>query len=906
MSLEFYEYKVYAVVNCWSGTDPIPSTLEIPSHYNDKPVTQIREGAFAGIQELQQVLVPPTLKVIGSRAFEGCRNLKAIRHTMDFGPSILSESLESIEERAFANTGLEGMLVIRGKHLQIQQAAFEGCRMLNRVLITSEDLDLQKGIFRGCTKLKAVFGKTNIGTVPESCFEDCTALQIMSLPFRTASERAFCGDTVLDTIHPTQALKRVGKDAFLGCNALNGIPERWKVGSAKPKFIETEAAPSPEDVPLNDSTESKVKPLLKMRIKYGNLSGDIIPFHLRGFFRKFPAQEFSATNATSVKFAWNDSGSLNSFLEYLADTCCPVTLYGQCAGDYYEVTNIESTAKSGPFTNREFFQEVLRRTLAAPVHEHLDARKPYYLHTEEEFTTFLACNSATLPMWVQEAAQKELFTLKNCNRFGDNKAHAQQALEILLNVDWNPPSNLYIPDLDEAERTLNEEFTGLEEIKENFLGLIAQMHRTHSLPEENLLLVGPPGVGKTYLINTMAKILKLPVVQLDFSGIGKAQDEIMGSNRVYSNARPGTFLEGLFTHRTSTVLLFLNEVDKASERSVSDTLLPILDGAGVKEGFLEQVIPTKGNILCFASANEPSKLSPALRSRFRETTFDPYNSREKLEIWRTHALPEALTNAAVSPDELLFTPDAEELLVKQYATESGVRDVYSHARHFVRNYCLSSARNETCEPQVCTEEDVKRILGPSRQIHRPFLVHPGSVRFGYLYEGRPVLSMLEVSVTKGSGKLEILGLAPPLQKQYIRVAWKAVKLTTGFDLNSLDVTVFFTTPILTQKPDNITGLPAYLGICSALVNTPLNLADTVIYGAGIDLYGNIYLDSTDLITPLIRTMEEQGIPVLYGPPGISDRFDTTKCRTTPILLESHHGEALVRMVMANNKRNRPE
>ena len=122
----------------------------------------------------------------------------------------------------------------------------------------------------------------------------------------------------------------------------------------------------------------------------------------------------------------------------------------------------------------------------------------------------------------------------------------------------------------------------------------------------------------------------------------------------------------------------------------------------------------------------------------------------------------------------------------------------------------------------------------------------------------------------------------------------------------MDVTVFFTTPILTKTPDNIIGLPVYLGICSALILTPLNLSGTLIFGSGIDLYGNIYLDSADPITPLIQILEEKEIRVLYGPSGISSRFDCTKCENTPIILESHEGEALVRMVMANNRKNRPE
>lgn len=930
MPLEFFEYKVNAAVNRWiDDSTPIPNTLIIPTEYRGKPVTEIRPNCFTGRAEIERVIIPATLKAIGAHAFEGCKNLKTISPNPESVHNTLPEALEIIEERAFANTPLSGMLALLGKYLDIHDEAFENAHALKRIVVGSESLKLGKGTFRSCDSLEMVIGNPKLESIPEECFAYCKDLKIMALPFRSVSERGFYLNTRLDTIKPFKKLRSVGQDAFFGCRALKNIPEKWK-GSENMKskttddtlvfpenwddlldaeLAKTEMNPEEREYAILEAVwnDEPVPPLLKLKIKCNDGNPGPIPIRIKGSFRNYSGYKFSVILPASlgaVEFICEDLGNLSGIIDYLAEENCPVYLHGKRVGNYYEVNDIEPTAKSGPLLSKDFFKEMIRRARESVMHEEVSKKKPYYLRTEEEFKAFLAACSATLPPWVQAAAQKELLTLTNSSsKLGDQAAHAKLALEILLNIQWDPPSNLYIPNVDEARRSLDRQFYGMDDVKQPISELLAQMNRTRKLPDEDLLLVGPPGVGKTYIINAISKILQLPVVMLDFSGIGRDPDEITGTNRIYQNAKPGTLLSGYFTHRTSTVILFLNEVDKAvsNGKMGSDVLLSILDGAGMKEGFLEQVIPTD-NVLCLATANDLDKLSPPLRSRFRVVHLAPYSSNEKLEIWRNFALPKALENANIAPDELQFADQAEEMLIKQYATEAGVRDVYGYAKEFAKKYCYNVAENPAAKGHIYTAEEVKSILGPSKQICRPFNVHAGSVRFGYMAQGHALLAMLEVSIEKGAGKLEILGAVPPIQKQYVRIAWKAVKQTTSYDLSAVDVTVFFPTPIAVESPENVVGLPVYLGLCSALIQAPLNLADTVIYGSGIDLFGNIYLDSAALTTPFISTMEEEGIRVMYGPTGLYSRFDFRKCNTSPIILESHDGEALVRMVMANNQK----
>ena len=147
--------------------------------------------------------------------------------------------------------------------------------------------------------------------------------------------------------------------------------------------------------------------------------------------------------------------------------------------------------------------------------------------------------------------------------------------------------------------------------------------------------------------------------------------------------------------------------------------------------------------------------------------------------------------------------------------------------------------------------------------------------------------------------MEFLGMCPVIQKQYCRVARRAVQATTTFELDKkYDITVFFPKPIV-ETTENILGLPMYVAICSVLLKTAIS-KNSLFYAGGVDLFANTYLDSASIATELLRLMEAEGIKTVFGPSGTTSRFDLTKSKNTPIILESASGEAMVRMVMASN------
>lgn len=909
MGLTIYEYKRHCAVAGWEP-DPTeePGIVRIPKLYHNKPVTEILHGAFSGKLSIERVVIPTSLQVIGTSAFEGCLRLKIVSPNESSTQSTLPEAVVAIEERAFFDTGLAGVLNILGKHVQIKDAAFEACTSLTGCVIGSDTLKLGKRAYYGCSNLEFVIGNAKMETVPEEAFSMCVSLKQMGLPFHSVSARAFWGDGKLAQIKalPTLRHDHIGEDAFTGCNSLSGIPRTERGDDMAMNIEENKAqATFPAEYYQEHSfcSELDIKYLFRLKLPHTNDPGEF-PWRIKGRFESICGYRFQGI--LPAKFAYEyeciEEEKLRDIIKLLACENWQVYLYGKRYSHYFEVYDIQlaGTASKTPLLNHDFFHEVIRRNLLSDGHETKTAeeKKHYYLKSKEEFEVFLkVCGESTLPEWVRKAAHKEMAVLENArSKFDPNADHAMAALEILLNVDWEP-SLKEIPSIHQAKEILDQSFYGLDSVKQPFLELIAQINRTKKLPKQsNILLVGPPGVGKTYITKVMSRLLNLPVVHLNFSSIGQGGDEISGSNRIYSNAKPGTILQGYLNHRTTAILLFVDELDKAQGQDSS--LLSILDGAGYAEGFLEQRLPTN-NIYTIASANSLDNISEPLRSRFRVVHIDPYSFQEKEQIWRLHALPKALAEMELPGDAISFTTDAEKMLIKNYATDPGARDLYDLAKRIARKYCYELAFHPEYGPKCHTCEDIRTILGPGKCISRPFIVHPGAVRFAYPFQGRVIQSTLEVTVDKGSGKLEILGVVSSALRQYIRTAWKAVGNTSRFDLHNSDITVFI--PKAIQSSENIVGMPVYVAICLALLQTSANLSKICTIGSGVDLFGNIYLDSGLPGKALLNLVEEERIQMLYGPPGFSAQLDLSQVTNPPLIVESLDGESLVRMVIANSQ-----
>ena len=215
----------------------------------------------------------------------------------------------------------------------------------------------------------------------------------------------------------------------------------------------------------------------------------------------------------------------------------------------------------------------------------------------------------------------------------EERHHAQRALSIMMNIQWK---NNYFEaiDPDEARRILDEELYGMEKVKQRIIETIIQINRTHTLPAYGLLLVGPAGTGKSQIAYAVARILKLPWTTLDMSSINDPE-QLTGSSRIYSNAKPGIIMEAFSMAGESNLVFIINELDKATSGKGNGNPADVLD--------------------------------------------------EKRIIFSQFALPKILKKIGLKENECIMTPEAVDAVIEIYKNTSGIRDLEQAADHITAN-----------------------------------------------------------------------------------------------------------------------------------------------------------------------------------------------------------------------------
>ena len=256
----------------------------------------------------------------------------------------------------------------------------------------------------------------------------------------------------------------------------------------------------------------------------------------------------------------------------------------------------------------------------------------------------------------------------------------------MMNIQWK--SN-YFEAIDpiEARRILDEELYGMERVKQRIIETIIQINRTHTLPAYGLLLIGPAGTGKSQIAYAVARILKLPWTTLDMSSINDPE-QLTGSSRIYSNAKPGIIMEAFAAAGESNLVFIINELDKAAagkgNGNPADVLLTLLDNLGFTDNYIECNIPTSG-VYPIATANDKDQISAPLMSRFAVIELPDYTPLEKKIIFKRFALPKVLKRMGIREDECLVTDDGLDAVVDVFANTTGIRDLEQAAEHMAAN-----------------------------------------------------------------------------------------------------------------------------------------------------------------------------------------------------------------------------
>ena len=390
---------------------------------------------------------------------------------------------------------------------------------------------------------------------------------------------------------------------------------------------------------------------------------------------------------TSFEFK-EDGGSLSadilridarfiSLLKWLGENHINVRLSGKNTEEGYAVYRIREIAFGGDkrlSAEDGFLQFMIDRLFAsdAPSAEAEDEEQEedgdgMKLTSIQSITDFLNCAGRTLPDNIRLWARRNLAVARSNEVTPEERRHAQRALSIMLNIRWKTN---WFDSIDpvRAKEILDAELYGMESVKQRIIETIIQINRTHTLPAYGILLVGPAGTGKSQVAYAVARILGLPWTTLDMSSINDPE-QLTGSSRIYSNAKPGIIMEAFSMAGQSNLVFIINELDKAAagkgNGNPADVLLTLLDNLG-------------------ATANDRDLISAPLLSRFAVIDLPDYTAEEKKVIFSKYALPKILRRMSMREDEISVTEDGLDTVVAMCGG-TGIRDIEQAAEHMAAN-----------------------------------------------------------------------------------------------------------------------------------------------------------------------------------------------------------------------------
>jgi ATP-dependent Lon protease len=428
-------------------------------------------------------------------------------------------------------------------------------------------------------------------------------------------------------------------------------------------------------------------------------------------YGKSSDQLYAAVSSVDKRFV--------DFVNWMGETNCDVRLSGTHTGLGYAVTKcraVDSTGRARLKSADEFMQTVIERLTESDIPENEPEEDDendsdsVYMSDMTSIQNFMKAAGKTLPENIRKWAYRNIELTSLTSISPDERRHARRALSIMLNIHWHS-SHFESIDPVRARKILDEELFGMDRVKQRIIETIIQINRTHTLPAYGLLLAGPAGVGKSQIAYAVAKILGLPWTSLDMSSIRDAE-ALTGSPRVYANAKPGRIMEAYQRAGSSNLVFIINELDKADQGSQganpADALLTLLDNLGFTDNYIECTVPT-GGVYPIATANDKSRISEPLMTRFALIDIPDYTPEEKKEIFLRFSFPKVLKRMSMTESECRITDDGARAVIERYRSEPGVRDLEQAAEHIAAN-ALFHIESEKKKSVTYDRADVLRLL----------------------------------------------------------------------------------------------------------------------------------------------------------------------------------------------------
>ena len=367
--------------------------------------------------------------------------------------------------------------------------------------------------------------------------------------------------------------------------------------------------------------------------------------------------------------------------------------------------------------SREQREYLLRQQLRA-IQKELDGEDP-----EQNQMALLRerFSKADLPEEVRKEAERELARLERLSPASPDYHVARAYLDFLLELPWKVATEDVL-DISHARQILDEDHYDLREVKERILEHLGVLKLNPAAKSPILCFVGPPGVGKTSLGQSIARALGRKFERLSLGGMHD-EAELRGHRRTYIGAMPGRIIQTIRRAGVNNPVLMLDEVDKIGRAFRGDpaaALLEILDpeqNRAFRDNYLD--LPFNlSKVFFVTTANTLDTIPRPLLDRMEVLRLPGYSEEEKIEIANRYLLPRQLKETGLAPEHCVITPDALQGIIAQYTREAGVRQLERAIATIARKIALRRAEGNT-EPVTVTRDNLATWLGPRRFSREP-------------------------------------------------------------------------------------------------------------------------------------------------------------------------------------------
>lgn len=564
--------------------------------------------------------------------------------------------------------------------------------------------------------------------------------------------------------------------------------------------------------------------------------------------------------------------------------------------------NLEMQEKLSGEASKYYKEQALRRQIQALKEELEETTGEADGDRDDSFGARIMASD--MPEEIQEAMLEEARKLENQSQAGPETDNIRTYLEFALSLPWKKEP-VQEADLDKAREILNSRHYGMDKVKERIVQHLAVMRLRKTNKGSALLLVGPPGTGKTSLGKSIAEALDRPYVRMSLGGV-RDESEIRGHRRTYVGSMAGRVLQSMKKAGQTNPVMILDEVDKLMQGGFSGdpaaAMLEVLDpeqNDTFSDHYLDQPYDLS-DVFFIATANSLDTIPGPLLDRMEVIEVPSYTGEEKFHIAHDHLIPEVLRDHGIEKDQLVITDGAIETLVDNYTMEAGCRGLKKRIATIARHESEKILKDGRVTVEAANLEE---ILGPVTARHEKVKdSNPAGVVTGLAWTavGGEVL-FIETTDMPGTNQMILTGQLGDVMKESARIALSLLKSRLPMDaalFKDRDLHIHFPAGA-TPKDGPSAGITIFTALASLVTGRPVSshlamtgevsLSGNVLPIGGLreKLYGAQRAGITKVLIPWDNRQDLGEVPA-----SVKEKLEIVPVRTVEDVLRETLGMAL--------------